>query len=96
MFVVTSRRKRALAFLIAAGIIASACAGPTSTTADAPNSSSGDVAAPLGDATAPDAASDAAGANAFLVDQFPTLTNQTLDLADFQNQDVVLWMWAPW
>ena len=96
MFVVTSRRKRALAFLIAAGIIASACAGPTSTTADAPNSSSGDVAAPLGDATAPDAAADDAGADALLVDQFPTLTGQTLDLASLQGQDVVLWLWAPW
>jgi len=94
MFVVTPRRIRVIALLVAAGIVATACGGPTSTTADS-TTPDAEVAAPLGDAPAAEPAGDA-GANAFLVDQFPTLTGQTLDLADLQGQDVVLWLWAPW
>lgn len=35
-------------------------------------------------------------ANQRLVGQFSSLAGQTVNLADFHNQDVVLWMWAPW
>ena len=27
---------------------------------------------------------------------FPTLEGGSVDLADFEGQDVVLWFWAPW
>ncbi len=36
------------------------------------------------------------GANTFLVDEFPTLDGETIDLQTLQGQDVVLWFWAPW
>lgn len=31
-----------------------------------------------------------------LVDEFPTLAGETIDLESLQGQDVVLWFWAPW
>ena len=35
-------------------------------------------------------------ANQHLVDEFETLSGETLDLASLQGEDVVLWFWAPW
>ncbi len=28
--------------------------------------------------------------------EFTTLAGETIDLAEFQGEDVVLWFWAPW
>lgn len=33
---------------------------------------------------------------ALLAGEFETLAGTTVDLADFQGEDVVLWFWAPW
>ena len=35
-------------------------------------------------------------ANERLVGTFETLDGETIDLATVHDQDVVLWMWAPW
>ena len=75
---------------IAAGalLVLSACGGGA-TTAD-------EAATPAPAATA-DAVGDAPAAPAsLLVDQFTTVSGETIDLANFQGQDVVLWYWAPW
>jgi len=35
-------------------------------------------------------------ANQRLVGDFTDLNGDAVDLSDFHNSDVVLWMWAPW
>ena len=35
-------------------------------------------------------------AQTLLDGRFETLGGETVDLAAFQGQDVVLWFWAPW
>ncbi len=34
--------------------------------------------------------------DSLLVDEFATLAAATIDLADLEGEDVVLWFWAPW
>ena len=46
--------------------------------------------------TEPPAPAPVGDSNQRLAGQFDTLAGQTINLADFHNQDVVLWMWAPW
>ncbi len=84
------RRTRIVGFFAAALLLLSACGGgaaepdasaaPAATTADA------------GDATG-----DAPAVQASLLEgSFTTTAGETIDLAQFQGQDVVLWYWAPW
>lgn len=95
MVPMSPRRLRFLALVIASGLVAAACGGPTATTETTAPTTTATPAETTGDApTAEDAADP--GANAFLVDEFATVSGQSIDLADFQNQDVVLWLWAPW
>ena len=42
------------------------------------------------------AAAPAGDADRFLIDEFETLSGETIDLASLQGEDVVLWFWAPW
>ncbi len=39
---------------------------------------------------------DPSDANERLVGVFETLDGETIDLTTVHDQDVVLWMWAPW
>lgn len=47
-------------------------------------------------ASAEESTTDAASGGAALEGQFPTLDGGSIDLAEFEGQDVVLWFWAPW
>jgi len=67
-------------------MLLSACGGGGSTTVD----ESAAAPAPA------DAVGDAPAASSPLVDEFTTVSGQTIDLATLQGQDVVLWFWAPW
>lgn len=63
---------------------APATASTAETVATVPTAPAETIAAPIGDA------------NERLLGQFATLSGTNIDLTDFHNQDVVLWMWAPW
>ena len=87
---ISRSRIRLTSIAASALLVLSACGGGA-TTAD-------EAAAP---ATAPAATADAVGdapaaPASLLVDQFTTVSGETIDLANFQGQDVVLWYWAPW
>lgn len=42
------------------------------------------------------AAQETSGGASALVGEVETIDGPVLDLAEFQNQDLVLWFWAPW
>ena len=63
------------------GLVAVACGGGTETTANTSD--------------AIEAQSDAAEVDIFDGD-FIDLNGESIDLAGYEGQDVVLWFWAPW
>lgn len=78
--------------LIAAlfGLIAAACGGAetTASTSDAIEAQTAQTAQAEGDAPAAD--------GGVYGGDFVDLNGQTIDLASYEGQDVVLWFWAPW
>ena len=54
------------------------------------------VAGACGGASGSSAVSSPGDADARLVDEFPTLSGETIDLESLRGEDVVLWFWAPW
>ncbi len=79
-------RSSVLALLVLLALIASACGSTaTETTAAAPADSATEEVA--------DGVSDGAR---LLVGEFTTVDGETVNLADYQGQDVVFWFWAPW
>ncbi len=83
------RRTRLTSFAAGALLLLSACGGGATAAEEA--------TAPATAPAAADAVGDAPVAAASpLVDQFTTVSGETIDLANFQGQDVVLWYWAPW
>lgn len=82
------RRTKIVGFLAAALLLLSACGGGTAETT---------AASAATGAAAADAAGDAPVAQASLLSgSFTTTTGETIDLGQFEGQDVVLWYWAPW
>ncbi len=54
----------------------------------------GDVA--VEEAVADESATAAESSGSGLSGQFDTVDGSSINLADFDGQDVVLWFWAPW
>lgn len=70
-----------LSLLLLFGLVAAACGGPAEVSNAAPVDDTAAAAAP-----APDLFSGS----------FIDLNGESIDLASFEGQDVVLWYWAPW
>lgn len=93
--VLMSRRwLRACAFALGAMLTLAACGGGAAdtTATDAP----AETTAPAAEAETNEAADAAPVADSPLSGEFTTVSGQTIDLANFQGEDVVLWFWAPW
>ena len=86
-----TRRSRIVAFLAAALLLLSACGGGATEPTEAA------TPATTAEADTADATGDAPAVQASLLEgSFTTTAGETIDLANFQGQDVVLWYWAPW
>lgn len=80
--------RRVLAFVLLFGLLATACG--------AADTETGTAAAPE-DATESSTATEPAAAEAsLLTGEYETIGGETVDLATYEGQDVVLWFWAPW
>ena len=66
---------------------------PTTTQASTATEAPASTEAPTTTTTAPEPVGDA---NQRLVGDFTDLNGDAVDLSEFHNSDVVLWMWAPW
>jgi len=97
-------KRRGVAIVLAMAFLASACGTteapsavdaaaqePTASSTASGEAESGDN----GEATVP-AQTDAVPVNSPLTGQFSTLSGESINLDDFQGEDVVLWFWAPW
>ncbi len=82
-----STLQRLAVFAVLFGLLATACGSTGTETEAAAPAEAGE--------TAESSASEAAGANP-LSGEFGTVSGETVDLATYQGQDVVLWFWAPW
>ena len=82
-----SRHARVMLIAALFGLVAAACGG-TETTASTSDAIAAQTAQAEGDAPA-------AEGNLYSGD-FVDLNGQTIDLASYEGQDVVLWFWAPW
>lgn len=87
------RRLRVILVASVLGLVAAACGGETTTpasTSEALEAQADAQAEALGDA-----AEESAGDSVF-AGEFVDLNGDSIDLASYEGQDVVLWFWAPW
>jgi len=80
--------RRALVLSLLLGLLATACGSTeTETATAAPDESTEAEITPT---------SEEPAETSLLTGTYNTVDGETVDLATYQGQDVVLWFWAPW